>query len=80
MIKDKSTFANLDENFSGIIHNANKTHSAILGKGDVEFFVKNSNEELKKFVSKDALFVPDNSKNFISVSKLREAGVYVFFG
>ena len=38
MIKDKSTFAYLDENFSGIIHNANKTHSAILGKGDVEFF------------------------------------------
>ena len=62
MIKDKSTFANLDENFSGIIQNANKTHSAILGKGDVEFFAKNSNEELKKIVLKDALFVPDNSK------------------
>ena len=80
MIKDKSTFANLDENFSGIIHNANKTHSAILGKGDVEFFAKNSNEELKKIVLKDALFVPDNSKNLISVSKLREAGVDVSFG
>ena len=80
MIKDKSIFANLDESFSGIIHNANKTHSAILGKGDVEFFAKNSNEELKKIVLKDALFVPDNSKNLISVSKLREAGVDVSFG
>ena len=80
MIKDRSNFANLDENFSGIIHNANKTHSAILGKGDVEFFAKNSNEELKKIVLKDALFVPDNSKNKISVSKLREAGVDVSFG
>ena len=27
MIKNKIIFANLDENFSGIIHNANKTHS-----------------------------------------------------
>ena len=32
MIKDKSIFAKLDENFSGIIRKANKTHSAILGK------------------------------------------------
>ena len=80
MIKDKSTFANLDQNFSGIIHNANKTHSAILGKGDVEFFAKNSNEELKKIVLKDNLCVPDNSKNLIFVSKLREAGVDVSFG
>ena len=80
MITDKSTFANLDEYVSGIIHNANKTHSAILGKGDVEFFAKNSNEELTKIVLKDALFVPDNSNNLISVSKLREAGVDVSFG
>ena len=71
MIKDKSTFANLDENLSGILHNANKTHSAKLGKRDVEFFAKNSNEELRKIVLKDALFVP------ISVSKLREAVVDV---
>ena len=48
MIKDKSTFAILDKNFSAIIHNANKTHSAILGKRDGEFFAKNSNEESKK--------------------------------
>ena len=41
MNKDKSTFANLDENFSGINHNANKMHSSI-------FFAKNSNDELKK--------------------------------
>ena len=27
MIKDKSIFANLDDNFSGITNNANKTHS-----------------------------------------------------
>ena len=35
---------------------------------------------MKKIVLKDALFVPDNSKNLISVSKLREAGVDVSFG
>ena len=56
MFKEKITFANVDENFSGIVHNANKTHSAILGKVDVEFFAKNSNEELKKNVLKDAFF------------------------
>ena len=80
MIKDKSTFASLDENLSGIIHNANKKHSSILGKGDVEFSAKNSNEKLKKIVLKDALFVPGISKNLISVSKLRERGVDVSFG
>ena len=47
-IKEKSTFANLDENFPGIIHNAHKTHSTVLGKGDVEVFTKNSNGELEK--------------------------------
>ena len=40
----------------------------------------NSDEELKKIVSKDALFVPENSNTLISVSKLREAGVDVSFG
>ena len=71
MIKDKSIFANLVENLSGINHKANKTHSAILGKWDVEFFAKHSNEELKRIVLKDAFFVPDKSKKLISVSKLR---------
>ena len=81
MIKDKSTFANLDENFSGINHNTNKTHSAKSGKGDVELFARNNNEALKKkVVLKDALFVPGSSKNLISVSKLRETGVDVSFG
>ena len=32
MIKGKSTFADHDENFSGIIHNANKTHSSNIRK------------------------------------------------
>ena len=80
MIKDKNTFANLDEHFSGIIHNANKTRSRVLGKGDAEFFAKNNKEEWKKIVLKDAVFVPGNSKNLISVSKLRETGVDVSFG
>ena len=35
---------------------------------------------MKKIVLKDALFLPHNSKNLISVSKLREAGVDVSFG
>ena len=81
MIKHKSTFANLDEHFLGIIHNANKTHSATLGKGDVECFAKNRNEELKKIVLKMLyLYLITYSKNLISVSKLREAGVDVSFG
>ena len=67
MVNDKITFANLDENFSGMTHNAHKTHSSILGNGDIEFFAKNSSEELKTIVLKDDLFVPDNSKNLISI-------------
>ena len=70
----------MDEHFSGIIHNAIKKRSTVLGKGDVEFFAKNSNEEWKKnCFEKDAVFVPGNSKNLISVSKLRETGVDVSF-
>ena len=44
------------------------------------FFAKNSNEELIKIVLKDALFVPENSKNLISVGKFGEAGVDISFG
>ena len=50
VIKDKRTFANLDENFSGKIRNANKTHSLIIGNWVVEFFAKKSNEKLKKIL------------------------------
>ena len=49
-------------------------------KGMLSFLIKNSDEELKKIVLKDVLFVPDNSKHLISVSKLREAGDDVSFG
>ena len=59
MINDKTPFANLDENFSSIIHNDNKRHSSILGKVDVEFFTKDS-----EIFPKHVLNVPDNSKNF----------------
>ena len=36
-------------------------------------------ENWKKNVLRDALFVPDNTKNLISDLKLREVGVDVFF-
>ena len=80
IIKRENSFANRDESFSGIIQNADKTHSSILGKGFVEFFTKNSKEEVNKIDLRGALLVRYNSKNLISAPKLREQVVDVSFG
>ena len=80
MMKDKLIFANLDKSFFGIIHNASETTNSISGRGYVEFFAKNSNEGLKQIVLKDALFVPDNLKSLISVSKLERLALMSLSG
>ena len=49
MIKDRNLFVELDQNFSETVENANKTDSKVLGKGRVEFFVKDSQGNSKKF-------------------------------
>ena len=48
MIKDKNLFVELDQSFSETVENANKTESKVLGKGRVEFFVKDCQENSKK--------------------------------
>ena len=62
----------------------NVTKKHVLSEKKLDIFPKtvlaqNSKDEFIKSVLKDALFVPDNSKNLIAVSKLREAGSDVFF-
>ena len=44
MAHNNPTVAKLDKIFSDIIHNGNKKHCSILGKGDVEFFAKKNKE------------------------------------
>ena len=62
-----------DENSTDINQSASKKHSSILIKEDFVHLAKNNEEELKKIVLKDALFVPDNSK-------LKRVGVDVSIG
>ena len=51
MIKDKNLFVELDQSFSETVENANKTESKVLGKGRVEFFVKDCQGNSKKNVN-----------------------------
>ena len=73
MIKDESLFIDIDKEYSGTITNANSSKSSISGKGTVELRVLDSRMN-------NALLVPSNTRNLISVSKLRATGNEVVFG
>ena len=71
-------FVSLDENFKGSVSNANFSESKILGKGEVRFRVKDEKGEFKMIELKDTLYVPENSRKLLSVSKMKKAGEVVF--
>ena len=56
MKKDRNLFVELDQSFSETVENANKTESKVLGKGRVEFFVKDSQENSKQFSMSDCFY------------------------
>ena len=80
MIKDRDMFVSLDQNFKGSVSNANFSESKILGKGEVRFKVKDEKGEFKMIELKNTLYVPENSRNLLSVSKMKKAGAEVVFG
>ena len=80
MIKDRDMFVSLDENFKGSVSNANFSESKILGKSEVRFRVKDEKGEFKMIELKDTLYVPENSRNLLSVSKMKKGGAEVVFG
>ena len=80
MIKDKSFFIDIDKDYSGTITNANSSKSLISGKRTVEIRVLDSNGSERKIRLSNALLVPNNTRNLVSVSKLRVTGNEVLFG
>ena len=80
MIKDESLYIDIDKEYSGAITNANSSKSSISGKGKVEIRVLDSKGLARKIRLKNALLVPHNTRNLISVSKLRATGNEVVFG
>ena len=80
MIRDESLFIDIDKEYSGTITNANSSKSSISGKGTVEIRVLDSNGLARKIRLNNALLVPNNTRNLISVSKLRATGNEVVFG
>ena len=80
MIKDRNLFVELGQSLSETVENANKTESKVLGKGRVEFFVKDSQGNLKKVSMSDCFYVPENSESLLSVSKLTRGGAKIVFG
>ena len=80
MIKNRNLFVELDESFSETAVNANKTDPKVLGKGTVEFTVTDSRENLKKVSMSDSLYVPENSKKLVSITKLTRGGAKVALG
>ena len=79
MIKYKNLFVELGQSFSETVENANKTESKVLGKGRVEFFVKDSQGNSKKVSMSGCFYVRENSENLVSVSKLTRGGAYSSF-
>ena len=80
MIKDESLFIDIDKEYSDTITNANSSKNSISGKGTVEIRVLDSNGLARKIRLNNALLVPNNTWNLISVSKLRATGNEVVFG
>ena len=80
MIKDQDMFVSLDENFKGSVSKAIFSESKILGKGEVRFRVKDEKGEVKMIELKDTLYVAENSRNLLSVSKTKKTGAEVVFG
>ena len=80
MIKDESLFIVIDKEYSGTITNANSSKSLISGKGAVEIRVLGSNGSEQKIRLSNALLVPNNTRNLVSVTKLRATGNEVLFG
>ena len=80
MIKDKSLFIDIDKEYSGTITNANSSKCLISGKGTAEIRILDSNGSGQKIRLSNALLVPNNTRNLVSVSKLRATGNEVLFG
>ena len=80
MIKDERFFIDIDKEYSGTITNANSSKSLIIGKGAVEIRVLDSNGSKRKIRLTSALLVPNNTRNLVSVSKLRTTGNEFLFG
>ena len=78
MIEEKSLFIDIDKEYSGTITNANSSKILISGKGTVEIRVLDSSCSERKIKLSNALPLPNNTRNLVSVSKLRTTGNEVF--
>ena len=80
MIKDEGLLNEIDNEYTGIITNANSSKCSIEGRGTIEIRPEDSKGCERKKRSSSALFVPHNSKNLVSLSKIRAADKEVLFG
>ena len=80
MVKDEGLFLDIDKEYSGTITNANSSKSSISGKGTVEIKLSDSNGSERKIRLSNTLLVQNNTRNLVSISKLRATGNEVFFG
>ena len=80
MIKDENLFIDIDNECSGTITNANSSKYSIIEKGTVKIRGLDSNGSERKIRLSNVLLVPNNTRNLVSVSKLRATGNEVYFG
>ncbi len=79
MIKDPGLFVELNRSKKGTIGSAD-SQSTFEGKGKVKFTAESSDGDELTVELKDALLVPNNAANLISVGRLKKAGVTIHFG
>ena len=78
MIKDESLFIDFDKEYTGTITNANSSKCSIERRGTIEIRTEDSKVCEQKIRLSNALLVADNSKNLVSVLKIRAAVITRF--
>jgi hypothetical protein len=80
MFFDRKVFATFSSNVDQECINANGSKSSIAGAGTVHLKLYDVNNNLRNVKLSNCLYIPDRTRNLLSVSKLADAGAKVSLG
>ena len=79
MMKEAELFRDLDVSKTGKVEGANGTESNIEGRGSISFFAKDNQGQDQILELEESLYVPQYTKNLVSIKKLNEQNASVHF-
>jgi transposase InsO family protein len=80
MLTDRQLFADLDTSFRGTVGNADASQTSIAGRGTARFWAKDQDGHDREVELRDAMYVPEYSRNLVSVKRLCDGGATIDFG